>query len=464
MRIILFIISFFLIFLRVFPAFSSDVLRVVTYNLCNLAVYEVEYNGDEDFIPFAFYCLKKRGLIDDAKEILDFITKKEIETLISYMLLEKEVSFEVENPQKSINMSNFIGLSPLELDKSLKDKPLYVKKSIIFYLVNHYFYTQDYKKFLSLASYFKELLPYKMLLKLKALFYYRVGDYLSSFSLLKQLNDNFSLYWRYRLSNLLGIDSEIYEEKLYESEKLDFYKALFLWEKGVFKKYANVNTRRSFKAICGLVSYAQKVGMDFISLEILKECTLEDPYWFYITPELDNPYYALKLIYNTGVINLEYGLPFLYPKIYQGSVRATSWAYKVDEDMVYAVMRQESLFNRFSVSKSNAMGLMQVIPDTGRWLAIEKLNENYFKNKLFYPFYSIKYGVWYLSYLKDNLPDFLALAAYNSGPGTLKNWLKNNSWVSHISEIAEFYPKAETRNYLKKVWVNFYIYRSLNLN
>lgn len=447
-----------------FSAFSSDALRIATYNLCNLAVYEAKYGGKEDYIPFAFHCLLKRGLAKDARALLDSAAGKEVRDLITYMMMQKEVSFEVEKPGKSLKLKSFLWLSPSELEKRLRDEPLHVKKSVLSYLAGYYFYTQKYSRFWELVRHFKPFISRKRLLKFEALFYYRTGDYRRSFSVLKRLNDNFSYYWRYRLSRVLGISPEVYEEKLYESKKFDFYKILFLWEKGVYRRGdLGVNGEPS-SYLCRLVKYAQSLGMDGVSLDVLKECRLRDSYWFGVIPELDNPSYAIRLLYADRVLAFDSKLPFLYPEVYSGTVKAASWAYGVDDELVYAVMRQESLFDRFSVSRSNAFGLMQILPSTGRWLAEDKMGELFFKNKLFYPFYSIKYGVWYLSYLKKTLPDFLAVAAYNSGPNAVRRWLNANKWVSHISEFVEFYPRAETRTYVKRVFSNLYFYRLLSAN
>ncbi len=461
--------KFFCIFFAFWCFFSfsfagSDYVRVVVYDLCDLAIYKAKYSLDENYIPIAFHCLLKKGKYKEAKLLASEATKKQIKDILHYMMMEKNVELEAEEIKPSINIETLYGLPVCSLKKALKSFDRWVAKDVLIYLISKSFYSQDYNYFFQLVEGFPELKKLYVVKKLKALAFYRIGDFKSAYKILSALNDNFSYYWLYKLSQILGIPKDIYESKLIKSNVWDFYKVLFLIEKNSFYLESPFNLPSvNLSYICKLVSYAQNLGLYNVSLEILKDCVYSDPLWFLIIPKMSNPNHGIKLLSIDRTLDWKTKLYFLYPRSHLGTVRAASWAYRVDEDLVFAIIRQESLFNGLAVSRSGALGLMQILPSTGRWIADKNLKEFYERKRLFLPFYSIKYGVWYLSYLKGRFPLFLAIAAYNSGPNTVAKWLSTNRWVSNVAELVEFYPKAETRIYIKNVVKNFYFYRSLRL-
>lgn len=133
--------------------------------------------------------------------------------------------------------------------------------------------------------------------------------------------------------------------------------------------------------------------------------------------------------------------------------------YITKEDLVYAIMRQESFFYPYAVSRSGARGLMQIMPKTGRWIAMQLGEWKFSVDDLFIPEKNIKFGRWYIHYLlrkyKGNL--IYAIAAYNAGPGNVKKFLRKNK-VRDIAEFVEFFHLSETRNYIKKVYINYIFY------
>ncbi len=140
----------------------------------------------------------------------------------------------------------------------------------------------------------------------------------------------------------------------------------------------------------------------------------------------------------------------LYPRPYRDIVRKYSRRYGTNEHMNYALMRQESLFRENAVSRSNAQGLMQIMPRTGKWLRryIPEL-----ANKPLYlqdPKTNIHLGVYYFSRLvKKNQGDFRwATIAYNGGPGNLKKW-KRRYYHGDFYYFLERLPNNESRNYCR---------------
>ena len=106
----------------------------------------------------------------------------------------------------------------------------------------------------------------------------------------------------------------------------------------------------------------------------------------------------------------------LYPLDYEAYIVKYSKEYDLEPTFVSAVIYSESGFDKDSISRMGARGLMQIMPATGRIIS-KKLNEdNFTVDKLLDPETNIRYGCWYLRYLWDNYNDQNAvLAAYNGG-------------------------------------------------
>ena len=155
-----------------------------------------------------------------------------------------------------------------------------------------------------------------------------------------------------------------------------------------------------------------------------------------------------------------YGLCYLAkeystPRVYEAQVVRYSFAYEVDANLVYAVIKAESGFDRRAVSKKGAEGLMQLTKTTSIYVA-EKLGENLEGIDLFDAETNIKYGVWYLSYLlkKFGNRDF-AVLAYNAGEGNVRKWIENGLSPDDPEDV----PFPETRAYLERVRKYYNLYR-----
>ena len=143
---------------------------------------------------------------------------------------------------------------------------------------------------------------------------------------------------------------------------------------------------------------------------------------------------------------------FLYPFPYREQVEEHSSRYQVDKFLAVSVMKVESNFTEGAISKSGAVGLMQIMPDTANWIAFcleenpPSLNELHDTDK------NIRYGIWYLAELEDEFfgNDVLALAAYNAGRGNVHHWMEEGGWGKNFSDVDKI-PYLETRQYVKKV-------------
>jgi soluble lytic murein transglycosylase len=133
-----------------------------------------------------------------------------------------------------------------------------------------------------------------------------------------------------------------------------------------------------------------------------------------------------------------------------------------DPLLVWALIRQESHFEGFAESGAAARGLMQIIPSTGAQLATDLgWPDEYTDDDLYRPYVSIVYGTTYLArqrqYFEDDL--YNMLAAYNGGPGNTIGW--NELAPNDPDLFLESVRIEETRNYIKLITENYYIYKWL---
>lgn len=162
------------------------------------------------------------------------------------------------------------------------------------------------------------------------------------------------------------------------------------------------------------------------------------------------------IIYNT----VHLALQTVYPLKYSELVEKYSAEYNLDEAFVYAVIETESGFNKDAVSEVGARGLMQIMPDTFKWLK-SKTGEKLPDDALFEPEVSIRYGCFLLRYLLDEFEnEKTALAAYHAGVGRVKKWLKDPEYSDDGKTVARI-PYETTKNYTDKVMKTYHRYIKL---
>jgi soluble lytic murein transglycosylase len=124
------------------------------------------------------------------------------------------------------------------------------------------------------------------------------------------------------------------------------------------------------------------------------------------------------------------------------------------------LIRQESTFQADAVSPKDAVGLMQVLPKTGKLLA-RQLKVRYTKNKLFEPDFNLQVGMVYVSGLLrgSGAPEY-ALAAFNAGEDRIALWRAERHY-EEIPELVESIPFTETRDYVQIVLRNAEVYRMI---
>lgn len=143
---------------------------------------------------------------------------------------------------------------------------------------------------------------------------------------------------------------------------------------------------------------------------------------------------------------------------YVDIIEKYSKKYNSDPLMIASIVKVESGFDPGATSPMNAKGLMQILPDTGEWIA-EKLEEDYHDEKLYDPDYNIHLGAYYYEYLYEHFGDVeIALAAYNGGMGNVEEWLKDPQ-ISYHGDKLDNIPFGETKNYVEKVMNTYETYK-----
>lgn len=155
-------------------------------------------------------------------------------------------------------------------------------------------------------------------------------------------------------------------------------------------------------------------------------------------------YYALVFPKNVHEI--------AYPLSYRDLIVKYSARYELDPARVAAVIYCESSFRPEAVSSEGARGLMQIMPETGKWIA-KKLDEpGYSDSWLFDPETNIRYGCWYLSYLDGRYGSDLtkATAAYHAGGSKVDEWLSDKQYSGDGVTLTSI-PYDSTRAYVAAV-------------
>lgn len=160
--------------------------------------------------------------------------------------------------------------------------------------------------------------------------------------------------------------------------------------------------------------------------------------------------------------NEDFQRKYLYPYDYQDTINFYADRYEVDRNLVASVILAESKFRQDATSVHGARGLMQIMPETGSWIATQIEDDSFSVDKLYNVNMNIKYGTWYLSELQTEFEgnEVLALAAYNAGRGNVYEWMEKYHWNINFKDYTKI-PFPETREYVKRVLENKKYYNKL---
>ena len=141
-----------------------------------------------------------------------------------------------------------------------------------------------------------------------------------------------------------------------------------------------------------------------------------------------------------------------YPLRYEAIVRGHAKNYDLDPALLAAVIYTESRFNADARSDAGAIGLMQLLPDTARGIAVRTGGNAFVVDDLYVPELNVRYGAWYLRNLLNRYGDErTALAAYHAGQGNVDRWREEGvgiqfpetrSYVAKVERVKEIYADA----------------------
>ncbi|TNF33434.1 MAG: hypothetical protein EP329_08295, partial [Deltaproteobacteria bacterium] len=151
-----------------------------------------------------------------------------------------------------------------------------------------------------------------------------------------------------------------------------------------------------------------------------------------------------------------------YPIAYPALVSAFSRQFHVPPYYVYAIMTVESAFHPHAISVSDAYGLLQMIPRTGRRVAAELGYGEFRPELLLRPPVNIYFGTYYLASALNKFEgqEPLAAAAYNAGPHRVAAWLLARG-EGPMDMFIEEIPFGQTRSYAKSVLKHLARYRAI---
>ncbi len=155
-------------------------------------------------------------------------------------------------------------------------------------------------------------------------------------------------------------------------------------------------------------------------------------------------------------------ITLFYPQPHQDLVFTKAGESGIDPLLVFAIIRAESKYEKTAESPVGAKGLMQIMPETGRWIAQQRGIKNFDPSELYDPQTNISFGCWYLAYLDNEFNGQIPLivAAYNAGLNRVGDWTREGLWngdPDHLDRI----PYPETRAYVQNVLKNYQAYQSI---
>jgi soluble lytic murein transglycosylase len=179
------------------------------------------------------------------------------------------------------------------------------------------------------------------------------------------------------------------------------------------------------------------------AIEVMKHST---PNYFALDiPDLPRPYWEA-----------------LFPKPYWPDLKRSAAANDLDPYLVASLIRQESEFNPNAVSRANAVGLMQLLPKTGKGVAKQVKLRRYNPSQLYTPAVNMQLGTRYFRGMVDKFGGSFeyALAAYNAGSDRVEEWLGQGKYRDP-QEFVESIPFTETREYVQAILRNANVYKQL---
>ena len=244
-----------------------------------------------------------------------------------------------------------------------------------------------------------------------------------------------------RTMNKLGKPDASYSKERYERIKKLF---LYGFEEEAFRLYDEIK-KKNAKRLDFLYEYGKlfyDMGETAAGYRLARQFQAKIDRRLLMSPPID-------------VLHYLFPVPYADPVVYYSG-------NNIDPFFVYSVMRQESIFDFQITSPAGACGLLQIMPATGKMLAEKEEISNFVPKRLYNAYMNIRLGIRYLTDLKDEYNDdyMYVLGNYNAGPKPTKRWQSESEglpWDLRVEEISYW----ETREYVKRVMGNYWIYKEI---
>ena len=245
------------------------------------------------------------------------------------------------------------------------------------------------------------------------------------------IGQDFKLSSEFKITN--GYEKEFYKNKLIKHVQLLKEMDRTKFSKDILKHLATLNIEKGSEILAAKLS--TEIGRYDYAIQIAKQASYE------------------KRFINT----------YNYPII--SIPEEINRKQMPSQELLLAIIRQESEFDARANSYVGAQGLMQIMPSTARLVA-KNLKTTYNKSLLKSdPNYNIKLGTYYFNSLLEDYDGVFpfAIGAYNAGPNRIKSWVKrygdpNKGEITFIDWV-ELIRFKETRNYVQRVIENINVYK-----
>ncbi len=274
----------------------------------------------------------------------------------------------------------------------------------------------------------------------------------------KIINEHPHNYYSYRAKQLMKG-----ENRWYEMPAVNMFVSFPNWNWP--KVYSDEELAKNYGSD---VLELTKINQFDYLLELLDDESLNKRFKMYLEAQSGNYIKAIRTAFfsikheqkpNHNDIFFQYAFPLAYADLVFDRAGKKQ---KVDPMLVHSLIRQESFYQKDIVSKVGAIGLMQVMPATAKSLARQLNIRPPRRYDMMQPSINITLGVYYMEQVFTEFENNMinAIASYNAGPGAVKKWINKYSF-----EDPDFYvesiPYEETRNYVKQVLSNYWVYREL---
>jgi soluble lytic murein transglycosylase len=276
-------------------------------------------------------------------------------------------------------------------------------------------------------------------------------------------------YWRARGLAAKGKAAEARDALEYLAHDVSFYGLLASEETGVTsslpKSEPVVPTPSELADVDSLPSVQRM--LKFYQLELRPEALRE---WIWTIRNFDDRQRLIAAQYalskglldraintaDTTVLRHDFSLRYLTP--YRDQLGSAAHTTGVDEALVFGLVRQESRFRADAISSAGAVGLMQLMPPTAKWVAKQLGQSDYRPSQISEVAVNARFGTYYFKDWLDKFDNLapLAVAGYNAGPGRAQAWRARRPIEGAI--YAETIPFNETRDYVKRVLANTVLY------